>query len=211
MQRIGNAFKHRQDHNDREGVLDKISTNENDASYDYSLLPWLKASDFKSNEILTPVTTIYHASIFKSTSISLPIIQNSLQPLYYGFTHFFNAIKPKEKLNVLKELDYFIYLKYMQNYADELAKTLMHCKEFAELPFNDKVGLSYKKMAKLQIILHKHSIMIFLYIERVYTSIVAGSEQKLMLVYENEAYEMRGSPTYDINGSNRESYNKAKP
>uniref|UniRef100_A0A914C3E9 NR LBD domain-containing protein n=1 Tax=Acrobeloides nanus TaxID=290746 RepID=A0A914C3E9_9BILA len=65
-----------------------------------------------------------------------------------------------------------------------MAKVFMHCTEYAELNFDEKI------------LLHKHAVHLFLNIERFYTSIQYGcheNNQYCLLMYENAAFDMNST------------------
>uniref|UniRef100_A0A914DTD4 Uncharacterized protein n=1 Tax=Acrobeloides nanus TaxID=290746 RepID=A0A914DTD4_9BILA len=74
--------------------------------------------------------------------------------------------------------------KAHSRYKNEMATALMHCKEYAELNFEDKT------------LLHKQANYLFFYIERFYTSIKYGcleNDKYYMLLYENATIDMNST------------------
>ena len=65
-----------------------------------------------------------------------------MQSLEYGFSQFHEKTKPKAAIVVLSEVDSGEMDKAHSRYKNEIAKVLMHCKEYAELNFEDKVNIS---------------------------------------------------------------------
>ena len=65
-----------------------------------------------------------------------------MQSLEYGFTQLHEKIKPKAAIVVLSKVDSGEMDKTHSRYKNEMATLLMHCKEYAELNFEDKVNIS---------------------------------------------------------------------
>uniref|UniRef100_A0A914EKS2 Uncharacterized protein n=1 Tax=Acrobeloides nanus TaxID=290746 RepID=A0A914EKS2_9BILA len=75
-------------------------------------------------------------------SISLGIRLTFIQQLEYGFNQFYEAIKPTgEEFTRLDEIDEELQEHFQAKYMIGLAKMLMHCKQFAELDFEDKINI----------------------------------------------------------------------
>uniref|UniRef100_A0A914DBC0 NR LBD domain-containing protein n=1 Tax=Acrobeloides nanus TaxID=290746 RepID=A0A914DBC0_9BILA len=96
----------------------------------------------------------------RATPINSEARLNCLQQLSYGFSIALKSFEPKGPVELITEFDLFLYLKGYEKYAVELAKSLMYCKQFAELTLSDKL------------ILFKYIRPIIYNIERHYTSIV---------------------------------------
>ena len=65
-----------------------------------------------------------------------------MQQLEYGFNQLYEVIKPTgEEFTRLNEIDDELHKHFQAKYMIGLAKMLMHCKQFAELDFEDKVNL----------------------------------------------------------------------
>uniref|UniRef100_A0A914CZ42 NR LBD domain-containing protein n=1 Tax=Acrobeloides nanus TaxID=290746 RepID=A0A914CZ42_9BILA len=96
----------------------------------------------------------------RATPINSEARLNCLQQLSYGFSIALKSFEPKGPVELITEFDLFLYLKGYEKYVVELAKSLMYCKQFAELPLADKL------------ILFKYIRPIIYNIERHYTSIV---------------------------------------
>uniref|UniRef100_A0A914C4C5 Uncharacterized protein n=1 Tax=Acrobeloides nanus TaxID=290746 RepID=A0A914C4C5_9BILA len=65
-----------------------------------------------------------------------------------------------------------------------MAKVFMHCKEYVELKFEEKI------------LLHRHAVYLFMNIERFYTSIQYGcheNDQYRLIVYENAVVELNST------------------
>jgi hypothetical protein len=61
-----------------------------------------------------------------------------LQTLEYGFSRFYDEIKPKEALVNLKEVGRST-VRFREKWSVEFAKALMYCKEFADINYEQKV------------------------------------------------------------------------
>ena len=64
-----------------------------------------------------------------------------MQSLEYGFSQFHEKTKPKAAIVVLSEVDSGEMDKAHSRYKNEMATVLMHCKEYAELNFEEKVNI----------------------------------------------------------------------
>ena len=65
-----------------------------------------------------------------------------MQSLEYGFSQFHEKIKPKAAIVLLNMVDSEDLDKAHSRYKNEMAKVFMHCKEYAELSFDEKVNIS---------------------------------------------------------------------
>uniref|UniRef100_A0A914CIL4 NR LBD domain-containing protein n=1 Tax=Acrobeloides nanus TaxID=290746 RepID=A0A914CIL4_9BILA len=95
-----------------------------------------------------------------ATPINSEARLNCLQQLSYGFSIALKSFQPKGPVEVITEFDLFLHAKDYEKYMLELAKSLMYCKQFAELTLTDKL------------ILFKYIRPIIYNIERAYTSAV---------------------------------------
>ena len=64
-----------------------------------------------------------------------------MQSLEYGFSQFHEKIKPKAAIVVLSRVDPEDLDKAHVRNKNEMATVLMHCKEYAELNFEEKVNI----------------------------------------------------------------------
>uniref|UniRef100_A0A914EJK8 NR LBD domain-containing protein n=1 Tax=Acrobeloides nanus TaxID=290746 RepID=A0A914EJK8_9BILA len=125
-----------------------------------------------------------------------------MQQLEYGFNQFYEAIKPTgEEFTKLDEIDDELHKHFQAKYMIGLAKMLMHCKQFAELDFEDKI------------LLYKHLKPIFNQIERLYSSIQYKTENIHipMLIYDNSAVDLEGNEIVHFKNRDKESFAKTRP
>ena len=76
-----------------------------------------------------------------------------MQSLEYGFSQFHDKIKPKAAIVLLNRVDSEDLDKAHSRCKNELAKVFMHCKEYVELKFEEKVSISgfgLKKCIRIQ-------------------------------------------------------------
>uniref|UniRef100_A0A914DBB2 NR LBD domain-containing protein n=1 Tax=Acrobeloides nanus TaxID=290746 RepID=A0A914DBB2_9BILA len=95
-----------------------------------------------------------------ATPINSEARLNCLQQLSYGFSIALKSFEPKGPVELIAEFDLFIHVKGYEKFMVKLAKSLMYCKQFAELTLADKL------------ILYKYIRPIIYNIERAYTSVV---------------------------------------
>jgi hypothetical protein len=62
-----------------------------------------------------------------------------MQQLHYGFSLFYEEIKPKSPVVVITEFDRYSHLRYQEKFMTGLARALMYCDHFAALDYSDKV------------------------------------------------------------------------
>ena len=65
-----------------------------------------------------------------------------MQSLEYGFSQFHEKIKPKAAIVLLNRVDSEDLDKAHARYKNEMATVFMHCKEYAELNFDEKVNIN---------------------------------------------------------------------
>uniref|UniRef100_A0A914DAL5 NR LBD domain-containing protein n=1 Tax=Acrobeloides nanus TaxID=290746 RepID=A0A914DAL5_9BILA len=115
-----------------------------------------------------------------ATPINSEARLNCLQQLSYGFSIALKSFQPKGPVELVTEIDVFRHVKSYDKYMLELAKSLMYCKQFAELTLSDKL------------ILFKYIRPIIYHIERAYTSAVyfgTNMDDLRMLLDDTTAFD----------------------
>uniref|UniRef100_A0A914C3C4 NR LBD domain-containing protein n=2 Tax=Acrobeloides nanus TaxID=290746 RepID=A0A914C3C4_9BILA len=83
-----------------------------------------------------------------------------MQQLHYGFSLFYEEIKPKGQVVVITEFDRYSHMRYQEKFMTGLARALMYCDHFAALDYSDKF------------ILYKNTWPLFDHLEKHYASIL---------------------------------------
>ena len=72
-------------------------------------------------------------------SISTLYDTTFLRRLQYGFSVFYEEIKPKKEFKLMDRRDHDACSSFREKWDHEFAKIFMHCKEFTNLQIDDKV------------------------------------------------------------------------
>uniref|UniRef100_A0A914EEE4 NR LBD domain-containing protein n=1 Tax=Acrobeloides nanus TaxID=290746 RepID=A0A914EEE4_9BILA len=134
---------------------------------------------------------------------SIPTLYDTtfLRRLQYGFSVFYEEIKPKKEFKLMDRRDHDACSSFREKWDREYAKIFMHCKEFTNLQINDKI------------LLYKNANYLFTTIERMYTSIECGSNEKnnYMLTYDNVVADLNHKESPNSINTYVEPFDRTKP